>query len=356
MSTEDKREDLINDLCMYIMGRKEETVQDIKSALYMIAAKYEIISRSTEIVEVNENRNEELLKRFLVAKNVSGCTKRTLSFYAVTVKKVLCDIGKTADDITADDIRYYMAVRLRRDKVSKVTVGNEIRGVSSFFTWLQDQEVIKKNPMRKVERIRCPKVKKKAFTELEVEQLRGACRNERESFAIEFLLSTGCRVTEAVQVLLQDIDGEQILVRGKGEKDRYVYMNARTQYAFEKYMKQRTDNNPYLFPKGKEAKYISKKLKPKEAHNWWIYPELVNEGHMETSCMEALTRKIAKRSGVERANPHKFRRTCATMALRRGMPIEQVSKMLGHEQLDTTKIYLDLTEEDLRIAHQRFVV
>lgn len=140
------------------------------------------------------------------------------------------------------------------------------------------------------------------------------------------------------------------------EDKREDLINDLCMYITEQKMEQRTDSNPYLFPKGKSLKNITKKLSPKEAHNWWMYPELVNEDHMSNSCMEALTRKIAKRSGVERANPHKFRRTCATMALRRGMPIEQVSKMLGHEQLDTTKTYLDLTEEDLRIAYQRYVV
>ena len=280
-----------------------------------------------------------------------------MKFYTICVRKFIDFLGKTVDDITADDIRYYMAVRLQRDKVTKTTVGNEIRCVSSFFTWLQDQEIITRNPMRKVDRLKERKTKKKAFTELEIERLRGACRDERERFIVEFLLSTGCRVTETVNVLISDINGEQILVRGKGEKDRYVYLNARAQYALEQYLNQRTDCNPYLFPRGICVTKCDKEgVSPGKMHEWWKHKEMIDEGHFDKSSLEAATRKLALRGGVEKANPHKFRRTCATMALRRGMPIEQVSKMLGHEALDTTKIYLDLTEEDLKLAHQKYVL
>lgn len=173
---------------------------------------------------------------------------------------------------------------------------------------------------------------------------------------IELLLSTGCRVSEICQILLTDIDGNQILVHGKGQKDRYVYLNARAMYALGKYMELREDASPYLFPR-RISVADSKGKKGMNPGDWWQHAELVKaDEYMDQSTVESMTRKIARRAGVERANPHKFRRTCATMALRRGMPIEQVSKMLGHEDISTTQIYLDLNESDLRIAHERFVV
>ena len=158
---------------------------------------------------------------------------------------------------------------------------------------------------------------------------------------IELLLSTSCRVSEVAQILIEEIDGERILVHGKGEKDRYVYLNAKAQLMLERYMSERKDKSPYLFPRCRDG---------------WRNPKNIEEGHIDMATIEQMTRKIAKRAGVERANPHKFRRTCATMALRRGMPIEQVSKMLGHEQVSTTQIYLDLTEDELALAHKKYVI
>ena len=355
--SEDMREDLANKICIYIGSRKpEETLIETKSRLYMLLNDYEITSRTTEIALLREDRNEKLLKRFIIAKTVKGLTKRTIQYYTQSIRFFLERVGKTIDDITADDIRMYMAVRLERDRVSKVTLGNELRCVSSMFTWLQEQEILLRNPMGKVEKLKKEKTKKTALTEYEVELIRGACKGRRETFIIELLLSTGCRVSEICQILVTDIDGNQILVHGKGQKDRYVYLNARAMYALGKYMELRKDTSSYLFPRriSIEAKKGKKGMKPED---WWQHPELVKtDEYMEANTVEGMTRRIARRAGVERANPHKFRRTCATMALRRGMPIEQVSKMLGHENIATTQIYLDLNESDLRIAHERFVV
>lgn len=352
---EDCREDVINKL---IVWAQEHGIapSESKYDLYMILNNVEITSRCTELAEVQQDRNEMLLKKFLIVKNVKGCTERTLEFYGKEIRKALERMGKTVDDITADDIRLDMAKRLKRDNVSEVTVGNEQRCLGSFFNWLYAEELIKKNPMFKVERIKKRKTKKKAFTEMEIEQLRSAAQGEKEKMTIEMLLSTGCRVSELVQIKKNDIDNDKILVVGKGKKERYVYLNARAQFALEKYLGERKDMNPYLFPKGENiANMPHGGIPQEELKNWWKDPENIKEGHTDKGSIESMTRKIAKRAGVERANPHKFRRTCATMALRRGMPIEQVSRMLGHEELSTTQIYLDLTEEELALAHRKYV-
>ncbi len=351
----DCREDVMNQL---IIWASEHGIppSESKYDLYMILNDVEITRRCTDVAELKMDRNEALLKKFLIVKNVKGCTERTIEFYGKEIHKILDRIGKTVDDITADDIRLDMAKRLKRDHVSEVTVGNEQRCLGSFFNWLYAEELIKTNPMFKVERIKKRKTKKKAFTEMEIEQLRSAAQGEKEKMAIEMLLSTGCRVSELVQIKTDDIDNDRILVLGKGKKERYVYLNARAQFALEKYLEERKDGNPYLFPRGESVVNMPHNGIPQEEmRDWWKNPENIKEGHTDKSSIESMTRKIAKRAGVERANPHKFRRTCATMALRRGMPIEQVSRMLGHEELSTTQIYLDLTEDELALAHRKYV-
>ena len=348
---------MINKLCLYIQSISDRDTGDIKSSLYLLLNEYEITNRSTEIAELHTDRNEYLLKSFLIAKKVKGCTERTIGYYGTEVKKILEKIGKNADDVTTDDIRYYMAVRQNVDKVSKVTIGSEIRAFGSFYNWLYMEELIRKNPMSRIDRIKVEKTKKEAFTEMEIEKLRSHANSEKEKLIIEVLLSTGCRVSELVNILITDIDGERILVHGKGEKDRYVYLNAKAVLAIESYMNQRQDQNPYLLPRMKSVREINHKKSKGEYKDLWKDPEnICDGGHIDKGTVEQITRKIAKRAGVERANPHKFRRTCATMALRRGMPIEQVSRMLGHEEIATTQIYLDLSEDELEQAHKKYVV
>lgn len=332
-------------------------VSDAKAALYIITNKYEILSRSTELTVANGDRNEDLLGRFIISKTVKGCTERTLKAYQVSIKHILQAIGKTATEITADDIRLYMAIRKKRDGVTDITIGNEIRNLSSFFQWMTAEEYILKNPMNRIDRIKVRKTRKEALTDMEVEKLRVAAVGERENAIIEMLLSTGCRVSEIAQIALDEITGGRILVHGKGKKDRYVYLNARATLAIQMYLRKRKDRNPYLFPRCTSVMEMNKKGRSHRVmKEWWIDPRNVDEGHISHSTIEQILRKIAKRAGVQQANPHKFRRTCATMALRRGMPIEQVSKMLGHEEISTTQIYLDLTEDELAQAHKKYVI
>lgn len=354
---EDIREDLINELCMGVIPYGINA-REIKSLFYVILDKYEIQSRCTKVAVLQEQRNEYLLKKFIIAKTVKGCTKRTIEFYTASLKKTLEIIGKTVDDITADDIRMYEGVRLVRDKVSKTTVGNEMRNMSSFFGWLRNEELIASNPMARVDRIKREKTKKEALTEIEIEKIRNSTRSAKERAIIEILLSTGCRVTELVNIKIADIYGNRVLLHGKGEKDRYAYLNAKAIVATNEYLEMRRDKNQYLFPRMISVCDIKKKTMKKYAYaEIWKDPEVVEpDGHMCQSSVEGTTRRIAKRAGVSRANPHKFRRTCATLALKRGMPLMQVSKMLGHESVETTQIYLDLNEDELKHAHGLYVL
>ena len=336
---------------MLSLSKRGITDTSISQDLIIILSDYEITTRETAIAVRCEDRNKYCLQKFLVAKTVKGCTDRTLHLYKKEIWKILEDINKTVDEITADDVRLYLALRQKRDGVTKRTADNELRYLRSFFGYLTAEEVITKNPVAKIDRIKCDKVKKKAFTEMEVERIRDACENTWETAVIEMLLSTGCRVTELVNIKIEDIEKDQLIVHGKGNKDRVVYLNAKAVVAIEKYMADRKDNNAYLFPGGFFATVRA------DCRNWYKYPDRVDlERHCDIGTIQSKIRKIGRRASVVQAHPHKFRRTCATFALRRGMPIEQVSQMLGHEQIGTTQIYLDLTEEDLKQAHKKYVV
>lgn len=355
----DERENLINEICMYFFSQLED-LSEAKNELYILMDKYEITGRITALVEMKEDRNEFLLKKFIIGKTVKGCTKKTIRAYKTGLQAILRNIGKTADDITPDDIRYYLALRQRRDHICKRTADTELRFLRTFFQYLVTEELVAKDPTKRVERIKCERTIKEALTDIEVEKLRMAADDERERAVIELLLSTGCRVSELIGIRLDEIDGNKVLVHGKGEKERTVYLNAKAEMAIEMYIRQRRDANPYLFPAGikKMMKEACKKgFNPRELRDWWKDPKLIMpDTPINSHSIEDLTRKIARRAGVEQANPHKFRRTCATMALRRGMPIEQVSKMLGHEQINTTQIYLDLSQDELEQAHKKYVV
>jgi site-specific recombinase XerD len=209
--------------------------------------------------------------------------------------------------------------------------------------------------MNKVDSVKVQKIKKKAFTDIEVEKLRESCRTAMETALVEVLLSTGCRVSEVSAIQISEINEDKVLVHGKGNKDRVVYLNAKAQIALTKYLAERSDMNPYLFPQGVWLAH-DRKAKNKQNPFWYRRPDLVGEGKRDNGAFEATVRRLGKRAGVENVHPHRFRRTCATMALRRGMPLELVSKMLGHEQIVTTQIYLDLSEHELEEAHKKYVV
>lgn len=344
------KEELIYSIVAMLQQRGVST-EGIPERLYILFKDVEVTKAETALAIRDDTQNEKLLKRFLSAKMVKGCTKRTIEQYGKVLTLIMQKFNKSVTEYTADDIRLYMAYRLTQDKISKVSVQNEIRYLRTFFSWMFAEELIPKNPMLKVDSIKVDKVKKKAFSELECEKLRKAARSNMESAIIEVLLSTGCRVSELCLMQRDEIDGDRIVVHGKGNKDRTCFLNAKAQIALQLYLSERRDDNPYIFPKGVYDAKLTKRNT-----EWYRDPALISEGMRDKSGIEAIVRRMGKRAGVENAHPHRFRRTCATFALQRGMPIELVSKMLGHEQLTTTQIYLDLSENDLATAHRKYVV
>lgn len=354
----DIREDLIVELTN--VYRENMDISDIKMRLSIILSDYEISKRKTEIVLYEEDATVLVINKFLAAKLASGRTERTVRYYQNTLKYIFDRIEKPYDQLSADDIRLYMAMRVQKDGISKTTANNERRCLSAFYTWLQKEEILLKNPMSRVDPVKEKKKKKKAFTDYEIELIRDACRSKKEKAIIEILLSTWCRVSEICQIQIDEIGENCITVHGKGEKDRDVFLTAKSKLAIENYLKERKDDNPYLFPRAKHAGDVAefrKGIKQSELLNWHKYPELVDESrHTDASTVEAIVRKIGRIVGVSNVHPHRFRRTGATMALRNGMDLTLVSKMLGHESIATTQIYLDITTDELLEAHRKHVV
>lgn len=350
---------IINCVQPYIQGIN---VQDMKLRLEIVLEPYEVAKAETALTVYEGDVNGLILKKFLAAKIAAGLSPRTISYYGTSIRDALAYMGKTYTDITADDIRLYLAYRIHKDGVSKSTANNERRNLSAFYSWLQKEEILLKNPMNKIDPIKETKRRRKAYTLLDLEKIRMGCRDARERALVEVLASTWCRVSEVANIKISDIKGNQCEVRGKGDKYRTVYLNARAMLAIEEYMKLRHDESPYLFPgatfraneKGYKQLLKERGLKPWE---WWWMSELVSmEPFSEIGVIERIVRNIGKRAGVENVHPHRFRRTGATMALRQGMPLLTVSKLLGHESVETTQIYLDISDEELAQAHEKYVV
>lgn len=335
---------------------KEECISDARLRMIMCLSSYEIKKADTSIVPYQGDVNEAILRRFLMAKTARGCSKRTLAYYRDSVRKSLEMIGKPYAQITADDIRLYLAIRVNRDGVNKTTANNERRNLSAFYTWLQKEEIVLKNPMSKVEPIKLTKKKKKAFTNMELEKIRFACEDEYDRALIEVLISTWARISEVAEIKINDINENKVVVHGKGDKYRTVYLTAKAQLAIKAYLDKRLDDKPLLFPKGKSIKDMQKKgWDKKDMHLWWTDPSMFQDGSRDIGSLEGRCRKIGKRAGVDNVHPHRFRRTGATMALRAGMPLMEVSQILGHESVGTTQIYLDIDNQQLENTHEKYV-
>ena len=340
--------------------KDEVNIQDLKMRIDMVLVNYDITKAERALTVYQGDVNDMILKRFLAAKVAQGCSRRTIEYYRNSISATLARIGKPYTDITADDIRLYLAVRIQRDGVSKTTGNNERRNLSAFYTWLQREEILLKNPMTKVDAIKATKKKRKAYEQMELELIRDTCRTKRETAIIEVLISTWARVSEVAQIRIDDIHDSRLIVHGKGDKDREVYLNAKAVLAIKNYLAERSDSNPYLFPR---AKYTSADImtyangkKQSTMPEWYKLPEYVDDTrHMPASTIESIVRAIGKRAGVSNVHPHRFRRTGATMALRNGMPLIQVSKLLGHENIGTTQIYLDISDAELEQAHRKYV-
>jgi len=278
--------------------------------------------------------NDDVLKSFLSAKQLEGCSHRTIKSYGVTIKKMYTRIGKNVDEITTDDLRKYLFDYKNTSNPSKSTIDGLRRIFSSFFSWLEDEDYILKNPVKRIHKIRMGKVVREVLSDEALEILRDNCDNLRDSAMFEMLLSTGIRVGELVNLNITDIDfvEREARVFGKGESERIVYFNAKTKLSLQKYLKSRTDDNPALF------------VQFNHPHN-----------RLGIGGVEKRIRSLGIKSNIEKVHPHKFRRTLATRAIDKGMPIEQVQKLLGHTQIDTTMHYAMVDQNNVKMSHRRYI-
>ena len=296
-------------------------------------SEYEITPKATEEEQRNKE-NVELLGAFISSKKVEGCSDKTIHYYKSSIEKLIATVKKNVCDIATNDIRCYLADQQERRGLSKVTIDNLRRIYSSFFSWLEDEDYITKSPVRRIHKVRTDALVKEVLTDENIEVLRDSCHELRDIAMIDLLLSTGMRVGELVKINRDDIDFQerQCVVFGKGNKEREVYFNARTKIHLKKYLEQRTDTNPALF------------VSLHEPHT-----------RLTISGVEVRLRQLGKRVNLNKVHPHKFRRTLATMAIDKGMPIEQVQKMLGHVKIDTTLHYAMVNQTNVKIAHRKFL-
>lgn len=338
------------DLLMRISGKVQDLCpeldpQILANTLTIAAENFEITRASTELVVYDGDVNEMAFQKFLLCKRVQGCTPSTIDAYSGYLRRAFRDMNCSVLECSPDHIRLLLAKMEMQNHTGAVQRDNTRRILSSFFTWMRREGHRADNPVESVPAIKKQKEKKRAFSDMEMERLRLACENPRETFIIELMLSTGARVSELTGIKMSDfVEKDQVLVHGKGQKDRYVFLNAKAQVAMEKYMEYRRER----FGTDDLCPYLIRRDCLTSSKQTDISPVSVN-------AIEGVVHKIGKRAGVDHVHPHRFRRTCATWALKRGMPVEQVSLMLGHEKIETTQIYLDIGDDSLAIAHKKYI-
>lgn len=278
--------------------------------------------------------NAQIVGAFLAAKSIEGCSARTIRYYSTTLEAFAEAMGKPFVEVTTDDVRGYLTACQRGGRVSNVTVDNIRRIISSLFSWLENEDVVYKSPVRRIKRIRTPKNVKPTISDESVERLRDGCKSLRDLAMVDLLASTGMRVGELVRLNRSDIDfeGRECVVRGKGAKERRVYFDARTKIHLGEYLAARTDDEPALFA-------------------------ALNGPHrrLEISGVESRLRELGRDALGQRIHPHKFRRTLATRAIDKGMPIEQVQVLLGHSSIETTLCYAMVDQRNVKHSHRKFI-
>lgn len=282
----------------------------------------------------NDYSEVDLVQLFLAAKRVEGCSDKTVRYYESTIRAAMSKIDKEAVQVTTDDLRLYLDKYQENNKISKVTVDNIRRILSSFFSWLEDEDYIAKSPVRRIHKVKTCKTVKETYSDEALEIMRDECENIRDLALIDMLASTGIRVGELVKLNKDDVDFQkrECIVLGKGNKQRKVYFDARTKLHLQKYLDSRDDEN--------EALFVSLQ-KP--------------NNRLLISGVEIRLRDLGRRLNLSKVHPHKFRRTLATTAIDKGMPIEQVQQLLGHQSIDTTLQYAMVNQNNVKESHRKYL-
>lgn len=321
------------------MNEKIATVLNEMSAYLSIAQMKKlqevIVKTFSENELCHQNiSNEEFMEMFLTAKKIEGCSERTIKYYRVTTIHLLDYLKEPIRKVTTETMRQYLVDYQKINNCGKTTIDNIRRNISSFFSWLEEEDYILKSPMRRIHKIKTKKKVKNIISDEEIEKLRDSCDNIRDTAMVDLLYSTGIRVGELVRLNRKDINfsERECVVFGKGDKERKVYFDAKAKIHLEKYLQSRTDTNPALF------------VTLDKPHD-----------RLKISGVEIRLRQLGKKLKIEKVHPHKFRRTMATRAIDKGMPIEQVQKILGHSQIDTTMQYAIVNQNNVKASHRRYI-
>jgi len=320
---EEKIVTILNEMSEYLSIAQMKKLQEVMLDAF-----------SGRIEKQKQISNREYLQMFLAAKTIEGCSKRTIQYYRVTIEKMLTVMNQPIRKITTEDMRSYLSRYQEWNGCSKVTVDNVRRNISSFFSWLEEENYILKSPMRRIHKIKTNQQVKEIITDEDIEKLRDSCSCKRDLAMIDLLYSTGIRVGELVNLNISDVDFEarECVVLGKGGKERRVYFDAKSKLHLQAYLSSRVDDNEALF------------VTLDAPHD-----------RLKISGVEIRMRSLGRSNNLTRIHPHKFRRTMATRAIDKGMPIEQVQKILGHSQIDTTMQYAMVNQSNVKASHKRFI-
>lgn len=319
--------DVIQEMIPFLNNAQAEKLQMV---LHHTLFSYEIVENDSK----DNDSEQNLVELFLSAKRIEGCSEKSLKYYNATIQSLLDGVGKPIKHIQTDDIRNYLTGYQIKKKSSRVTIDNIRRILSSFFSWLEDEDYILKSPVRRIHKVKTASNIKETYSDEELELMRDNCLEIRDLAMIDMLASTGMRVGEMVLLNKADINfnERECIVFGKGDKERVVYFDARTKIHLKDYLQSRIDDNPALF--------VSLKA-PND--------------RISIGGIEARLRKFGKQLGLQKVHPHKFRRTLATMAIDKGMPIEQLQQLLGHRRIDTTLQYAMVKQSNVKMAHRKFI-
>ena len=288
----------------------------------------------TETDQPQEQKQPNAVVAFIAAKRIEGCSEKTLTYYRKTIEAMTEGVGKTPQQITTDDIRQYLTAYQVQRKSSKVTIDNIRRIFATFYSWLEDEDYIVKSPVRRIHKVKTAKVIKDTYTDEALELMRDNCGTLRDLAIIDLLASSGMRVGEMVALNRDDINfhERECVVFGKGSKQRLVYFDARTKIHLQNYLDSRTDSDPALFVTLRAPFQ-----------------------RLQIGGVEVRLRELGKRLLIPKVHPHKFRRTMATTAIDKGMPIEQVQQLLGHQKIDTTMHYAMVKQQNVKLAHRKYI-
>lgn len=306
-----------------------EQALKLKHLLQKELSRYEISCK-----EVLDDCSEDWLEKFIEAKQIEGCSEKTLVYYESTINRMIKSVGKGFKDIVTEDVRNYLMKYQEDNGSSRVTIDNMRRILSSFFGWLEDEDYILKSPIRRIHKIKTATVIKETYSDEEIEKIRDGCIEKRDLAIVEMLISTGMRIGEMVLLNRQDIDFEnrECIVFGKGDKERVVYFDARAKKHLLEYLNSRNDDN--------EALFVTLRAPFKR---------------IQIGGIESRLRGLGRELGIKKVHPHKFRRSLATMAIDKGMPIEQLQKLLGHQRIDTTLQYAMVKQSNVKLAHKKYI-